>query len=368
MNDFRRTWRQVEAEVLGSIQEVGRSGWYILGDQVSQFEQSLAAYCSTEFAVGVASGLDALEIALRASGCRPGMPVLTTPLSAFATTLAIIRSGGTPVYVDTDPSGLMDLDLAEEALREHPDIRHMVPVHLYGQALDLERLDRIAKEYDVRVIEDAAQAIGASSGKRKIGGSGVATALSFYPTKNLGALGDGGALLTNDPEVAKCARSLRDYGQTSKYKHDIVGMNSRLDEVHAAILKDVFLPRLAEWTDRRRASAAAYDTGIDNPAVARLPTPHGSQSAHHLYPVVVTRGHREALAQHLADHHIKTAVHYPIAIPDQGALTDWPYRTHGEMRNARRIAESELSLPMHPMLTETEVQRVVAAVNSWNAA
>ena len=186
-----------------------------------------------------------IELALRVLGLQPGDKVLTTPLSAFATTLAIVRAGGHPVFVDTDEQGLLDLDLADDALQQDAEIRFMVPVHLYGRCLDMGHLMDIQSRHGIPVIEDCAQALGAAHDGRPAGSVGRVATLSFYPTKNLGALGDGGALVTDDPEVAELAGRLRDYGQSAKFEHVHMGMNSRLDELHAAVLEDVFLPRLA---------------------------------------------------------------------------------------------------------------------------
>ena len=220
MNDFSRQWQEIGADCMSAVERVGRSGWYVLGREVSTFETQLAAFCGVKHAVACANGLDAIEIALRAMGLQQGQKVLTTPLSAFATTLAIHRAGGEPVFVDVDHSGNLDLGEAEKALAADRDIRFMVPVHLFGHAVDLDRLEALRDRFDLQIVEDAAQAIGASFKGRVVGSVGQAATLSFYPTKNLGALGDGGALLTNDPELASRFLNLRDYGQTAKYVHD----------------------------------------------------------------------------------------------------------------------------------------------------
>jgi dTDP-4-amino-4,6-dideoxygalactose transaminase len=264
-NDFARQWETVEKQVLGAVRRVGSSGWYILGKEVEQFEQALAAYWGVSHAVGVANGMDALEIGLRCLNLRPGEKVLTTPLSAFATTLAILRAGGLPVFVDVDDNGNIDLDQCMEVLRHDRAIRFLLPVHLYGNPLDLSKLERLKKDFDLKVVEDCAQAIGASHEGRGVGTVGQIAATSFYPTKNLGALGDGGAILTDDPATAKRARSLRNYGQRAPYLHSELGLNSRLDELHAAILHDAFLPRLEDWTMRRKAIARTYQAGIRHP-------------------------------------------------------------------------------------------------------
>ena len=224
--------------------------------------------------------------------CRPWDAARATRfsprrLSAFATTLAILRRGAVPVFIDTDSSGLMDLERAERACMADPAIRFAVPVHLYGHALDLPRLKWVRDRFSLNVVEDCAQAIGARFDGVAVGTVGQAAALSFYPTKNLGALGDGGAVLTRSPEVWRKVGVLRDYGQAAKYAHEVAGANSRLDELHAAVMHDAFLPRLAEWTARRRAIATLYLKGIPDGSVAPLPVPEGSESCWHLFPVRV---------------------------------------------------------------------------------
>ncbi len=230
----------------------------------------MAEYWGLPHAIGVASGLDAIEISLRALGCTAADKVLTTPVSAFATTLAILKIGAVPVYTDVDQFGLLDLGAVREALQQDPAIRYLLPVHLYGHALNLERLQALQDEFAITILEDCAQSIGATSNGCRTGTIGRMAATSFYPTKNLGAMGDGGAILTSDAECDRVARALRDYGQTAKYRHDVVGYNSRLDELHAALLRRVSLPRLDRWTARRRQIAAAYLAQIENAAV-RLP-------------------------------------------------------------------------------------------------
>ncbi|HEX8689781.1 MAG TPA: aminotransferase class I/II-fold pyridoxal phosphate-dependent enzyme, partial [Solirubrobacterales bacterium] len=233
-NDFQRQWEDVGEEALEAVDRVGRSGWLVLGEEVRGFEEELAAWWGIPHAVGVASGLDALEIGLRAAGVPAGARVLTTPLTAFATSLAVVRAGAEPVWCDVEDSGGIDLDRVEAALRKDDSIRALLPVHLYGHPVDPAALERIAAEHGVLVVEDCAQSAGASRAGRATGTAGIAAATSLYPTKNLGAMGDGGVLLTADPELAERARALRDYGQRRRYEHVELGLNSRLDELQAA--------------------------------------------------------------------------------------------------------------------------------------
>lgn len=367
MNDFHAQWCHLGAKVHAAVERVGSSGWYILGGEVARFETELDAWWGIGHAVGCASGLDALEIGLRAIGVGAGDRVLTTPLSAFATTLAILRCGAVPVFVDTDDRGLMSLDAAAGVLSTDPLIRCLLPVHLYGHALNLDRLEELKRSFRVSVLEDCAQSIGATWRGRPVGSVGDAAAVSFYPTKNLGCLGDGGAVLTGNPEIARKARVLRDYGQSAKYTHTELGLNSRLDELHAAILSHAFLPELSAWTARRRQIAAAYHAGIAHPGVVLPSAPPESGSVWHLFPLLVPHG-RESLAAHLAARGIASAVHYPRLIPHQEAMTKAggpPFVVHGSLERACTLAREELSLPLHPYLPDGAVSEVIDVVNSW---
>lgn len=367
-NDFRRQWAEVGDAVLAAVARVGASGWYVLGAEVRRLETQLAAWWGLEHAVGVGSGLDALEIGLRVLGCGPGDSVLTTPLSAFATTLAIVRLGAVPVFVDTDERGLIDLGRCREYLKQHPEVRYFVPVHLYGHALDMEELRRLRTDFGLKIVEDCAQSIGARFCGQPTGTAGQIAATSFYPTKNLGAMGDGGALLTNDAELAGRARVLRFYGETARYRHEEIGYNSRLDEIQAAILADAHLPRLNAWIERRRAVAHAYGTAIRHGWVVAPGAPPGSESSWHLFPVHAPPERRSALLDHLKAHGVTGGVHYPAAIPDQPAMSRVPFRLSDDCATARRICASEVSLPIHPFLTAQEVARVAEIVNAWEAA
>jgi dTDP-4-amino-4,6-dideoxygalactose transaminase len=345
-NDFTRQWEDLREDALAAFEKVGAGGWYVLGEEVRAFESELAAYWGFPHAAGVASGLDAIEISLRALGCGPGDRVLTTPISAFATTLAIVKLGAVPVFADTDDQGLIDLERCHEVLKKRSDIRYFVPVHLYGFMLDANGLRSLRDEHGLLMVEDCAQSIKAV---------GDLAATSFYPTKNLGAMGDGGAILCRDAALDARVRALRDYGQTAKYRHEFIGYNSRLDELQAAFLRRACLPRLERWTARRRKIAAAYLRGITNPAV-RLPSPpKGSEPSWHLFPVWMDPARRNHFGGR----------HYPIAIPDQRAMRDVPFEAPGGCENARRLCATEVSLPIHPCLNDGEVAEVIAAVNSF---
>lgn len=367
-NDFRRQWEFVEKPVQEAVRRVGASGWYILGNEVEAFETALAEWWGVFHAVGTGNGLDALEIGLRCLDLQPGAKVLTTPLSAFATTLAIVRAGGVPVFVDVDETGCIDLRQCREMLTRDQSIRFLVPVHLYGFALPMPEMVRLREDFDLRIVEDCAQSIGASFGGTAAGTAGQVAATSFYPTKNLGAIGDGGALLTNDAGLAEKARGLRNYGQSGHYVHSTLGLNSRLDELQAAVLREAFLPNLARWTERRRRTARKYLGRIKHPSIQLLSPAPEMNPVWHIFPILAEEGCRDNLRTHLESCGIVTGVHYPQIICDQTALTNTPWHSGAEPVNARRFSQGELSLPIHPFLTEEEVDAVVAACNAWKPA
>jgi dTDP-4-amino-4,6-dideoxygalactose transaminase len=364
--DFARQWQAIGTAVLRATARVGASGRYILGKEVEQFEDALALAWGVSHAVGVGNGMDALEIGLRCLDLRPGEKVLTTPFSAFATTLAIMRAGGIPVFVDVDDNGNLDLNQCHDVLASDRSIRFLVPVHLYGNPVDLDQLARLGADFELQIVEDCAQAIGATDRGRAVGTVGQLGATSFYPTKNLGALGDGGALFTNEGALATRARTLRNYGQSSLYQHDVRGLNSRLDELQAAILSDALLPKLGLWTERRRQIAKRYKAEIHNPALRSLTLNNKTEPVWHLFPLFTSR--RDALREYLKSAGIETGIHYPRIIPDQAALADPGISIIGfEPVNARRLATSELTLPIHPFLEEAEIAAIITGCNSFPA-
>ena len=362
-NDFSRQWRDVETDVLAAVAAVGARGWYVLGTEVQSFEAALASFWGLDDAVGVASGLDALEIALRVLGCSRGDRVLTSPISAFATTLAIVKLGAVPVFADCQDNGLIDLACCRRMLEADARIRFFVPVHLYGHSLDLDELASLRDRFDLKIVEDCAQSIGALFHGRPTGSVGEMAATSFYPTKNLGALGDGGAVLTRTAAHVAVVRSMRDYGQTAKYRHEVLGYNSRLDELQAAILHRACLPRLDAWTARRRQIATAYRDGIRNPHIRIPEAPFGSDSSYHLFPVLVQPGLKASAMDYLRQVGIGVGEHYPATILDQPAMRSITWE--GETPRARTFCASEISLPVHPYLSDEEVARVTEACNGW---
>ncbi len=360
--DLKRRTRALQAELEAAARRVLESGWFILGPEVEAFEAEFAAWIGARYAVGVGSGTDALALALRALGIGPGDEVITTAMSAAFTALAISLVGATPVFVDIDPeTGNLDPAAVEAAVT--PRTRAIVPVHLYGRPADLEPLLATARRHGLALVEDCAQAHGARYRGRPVGTWGVAGAFSFYPTKNLGALGDGGAVVTDDPELAERIRRLRDGGQAGRYEHVELGMNSRLDALQAAFLR-TFLPHVEAWNARRRRIAARYRAGLaDLPGVELLaPPPEDVEEVVHLFAVLVDD--REGLRSFLRERGIGTGIHYPRPIPHQPAYASLGHRP-GDFPAAEAFAARTLSLPCYPELTDEEVDQVIAAIRAW---
>jgi dTDP-4-amino-4,6-dideoxygalactose transaminase len=334
------------------------SGRFILGDELEAFESEFAAYCGATHAVGVASGTDALELALRATGVGPGDEVITVAHTFIATPLAISAAGATPVFVEVhEGDGLMDADAAAAAITSRTSA--IVPVHLYGRCVPMAPLVALAKRHGLAIIEDAAQAHGAlTDGERRAGTVGDAGAFSFYPTKNLGALGDAGAVVTSDARIAERLRLLRNYGKVVKYEHAIAGRNSRLDELQAAVLR-VKLPHLDAFNAARRAIARRYREEISHPGVRLLAHDLDRDVLHQA--VLYTQA-REGLRDHLLDAGIATQIHYPIPCHRQAVYADRPY---APLPVTERLAAGVLSLPLFPELTDAQLDRVCAAVNAW---
>lgn len=347
-----------------AAREVIEGNTFILGPRVTRFEEHWAQRCGTNACVGVANGLDAIEIILRCLDIGPGDEVITTPMTAVATVLGILRAGAIPVVADIDPNtALLDPASVERCITTRT--RAVLLVHLYGYVRAMKEWTRLCAEHGITLIEDCAQAHLAREDGVVAGAFGVAGAYSFYPTKNLGAVGDAGAIVTDDPALAEKARSLRNYGQSNRYEHPWIGLNSRLDEMQAALL-DVRLDYLETFTARRRAVAHAYSAGIDNPHVTLLEAPSDpGQHVHHLY--VVRTDERDALMAHLDAHSVDSLIHYPIPAHEQTSLTTLGRDPRG-LTNAESHARTCVSLPCHPQLTDSDVERVIAAVNSFAPA
>jgi dTDP-4-amino-4,6-dideoxygalactose transaminase len=367
MLDLSRQFAQIRDEVLAAIERVCASQHFILGTEVEALEREVAVFVGAAEAVGCASGTDALWLALLAVGVQPGDSVITTAFSFFASASAIVRAGARPVLLDVDPHTLnLDPAQLEAHLRagKSTQLRALLPVHLYGQCADMDALEKLAREFELTIVEDAAQAIGASWHDRRAGSLSPAAAFSFYPTKNLSAYGEAGLVTTNDPEFAAHMRRLRTHGSPRRYLHEEFGWNCRLDAIQAAVLR-VKLPYVEKWNQQRRDRAATYDrlltqsgltSGRANDPIRPLGT---SPHAHHVYHQYVIRAQRrDDLRQFLADRKIGTEVYYPIPIHLQPAFAYLGYR-EGDLPESERAAREVLALPMFPELTEDEQQWVV---------
>lgn len=348
---------QLRAELTSVIQGVLERGEFILGQDVSKFEEEFAAYCGVKYAVGVDSGLSALELSLRALGVGPGHEVIVPAHTFTATAAAVTFAGATPVFVDIDPkTWTIDPEKVEDAITQRT--KAILPVHLYGLPVDMHMILGIAEKYNLVVVEDACQAHGAMYKGHRVGGLGHAAGFSFYPTKNLGACGDAGMVTTNDAKVAETVRALRNCGQRVKNVHELEPFNHRLDNLQAAILR-IKLKHLDEWIASRRRLAAVYNrllAGTDLLLPAELP---GYQHVYHLY--VIRSQHRDALQAHLKERGIGTAIHYPIPVHLQ------PFYAKGDDKRGQfpvteQICNEILSLPMYPEMTEEQAETVASEI------
>jgi dTDP-4-amino-4,6-dideoxygalactose transaminase len=356
--DLTRQWEQLRDDVTKAMTPVLESGHFILGEQVSQLESEIATLCGTEYAIGVANGSDAIYLALRALGIGPGDEVIVPAFTFFATAGSVSRTGATPVFADIDPL-TYNIDCADAEHRITPRTRAIVPVHLYGQPADMDELIELAEAHNLFVVEDGAQAIGARYKGRPVGSMGHAATLSFFPTKNLGCYGDGGMVVTRDPDLAERIRVLRVHGSKPKYYHSVLGINSRLDALQAAVLLGK-LPHLDRWTTRRREIAALYNQCLADIPGLQLPQENAeSYHVYHQYTVRCTR--RDELQAGLKSQGIGSAIYYPLALHLQEVFADLGYSA-GDLPHAERATREVLSLPMFPELTDSEVHEVAAAV------
>jgi dTDP-4-amino-4,6-dideoxygalactose transaminase len=375
MLDLSRQYERIRSEILAALEKVCASSHYILGEDVTAFESELAAFTGAAAAVGCASGTDALWLALGAAGIQSGDSVVTTPFSFFASASAIVRAGARPLFADIDPRTCnLDATALEKTLRERKvKLRAVLPVHLYGQCADMDALGELAEEFKLVVIEDAAQGIGAEwGGKRaetvKAGSLGAVAAFSFYPTKNLSAYGDAGAVTTMDADWAEHMRRLRNHGSPRRYVHEEMGWNSRLDSMQAAILR-VKMRYIAEWNEARRERAAVYDrlfngTGLvsqsESPAPVQLPW-REPRARHVFHQYVVRVQRRDELRAFLAERGVGSEVYYPIPLHLQSCFAYLGYR-EGDFPEAEKAAREVLALPMFPELRLEEQEYVVAAI------
>lgn len=358
--DLQTQYQSLKEEADAAVLAVMKRGDFVLGGAVAEFERAFADYCGVRHVIGVDSGYSALELIVRAYGIGPGDEVITVANTFIATTLAISNAGATPVLVDIDPE-TYNIDPTKIEAAITPRTRAIMPVHLYGQPVDMDPILAIARKRGLYVFEDAAQAAGARYKGRMIGGLADAAGFSFYPGKNLGAYGDGGAVATNSDEIAEKVRLLRNIGQKVKYYHEVKGFNHRLDTMQAAVLK-VKLPHLDDWNASRRRAAATYNDLLhDLPLVTPL-TPAYAEHIFHLY--VIRVHNREALMEHLKSKGIASGLHYPIPIHVQPAYSELGYKA-GDFPITEAYAETILSLPIYPELDDDKVAYVVDAIRDF---
>jgi len=353
--DLKAQYATICDEVMAAITGVIEAQQFVLGSKVDELEQKIAQYVGTKYAVGVASGTDAILLALKALGIGPGDEVITTAFSFFATAGAIVAAGASPVFVDIDPQTYnMNPALIERAITERT--KAILPVHLYGQCADMDPILELARKHRLKVVEDAAQAIGARYKGQSAGSIGNCGCVSFFPSKNLGAYGDGGIVVTPDSDIAETVRMLRVHGSRRKYQHEKIGTNSRLDALQAAVLL-VKLPHLDQWNEKRRQNASYYDRklrhleGVGIPYVAPE-----NVSVYHVYTIRVPG--RDRVVEHLTKKGIGCAVHYPVPLPMQPSFRYLGYRD-GDVPQSEQASQEVLSIPMYPELTEAQMDAVV---------
>jgi dTDP-4-amino-4,6-dideoxygalactose transaminase len=364
--DLKAQYRTIRDEVRVAIDEVLEGMQLTIGPNVMAFDQEFAAFCGAKHAIGVGSGTDALQLAIRALGISSGDEVITVSHTFFATVEAILYSGARPILVDVDEKTFnMDLVAAAQAIT--PRTKAIMPVHLYGRTVDMKPLLALAKEKGLQIIEDACQAHGAVLDTGTLAGaSGRVSAFSFYCSKNLGAYGEAGSITTNDDALATELRSLREHGQSTRYYHPVIGYNARLDEIQAAILR-IKLRKLPEWNARRLAIARHYNDRLKNSGVIAPEIPEGGRHVFHCYVIRVPDGRRDALRQYLSERGIGTGVHYPVPIHLQEASAFLGYRL-GDFPVTELLASEVVSLPMYAELTDVQVDAVAAAVAEFMRA
>lgn len=361
--DLQAQHRSIAGELNDAMQRVMDRAWFVLGEELDAFEREFAAYCGVSHCVGVASGTDALHLALKACGVGPGDEVITVSHTFVAVALAITWTGATPVFVDIDPvSYTLDPHRLSRAVT--PRTRAIIPVHLYGQCADMDPIMAVAAEHELAVVEDAAQAHGATYRGQKAGSIGHVGCFSFYPTKNLGACGDGGAVVTNNPELADRLRLLRNYGQTRKYHHETMGYNSRLDELQAALLR-VKLRHLDAWNSARRRYAAMYAELLAGSGVICPASLPWGEPIFHLY--VIRSRSRDRLQDHLTARGVQTLIHYPIPTHRQPACGDSAIIAES-LTVTEQYAGQVLSLPMYAELGEDRIRSVAEAVHELGSS
>ncbi|MAF86152.1 MAG: transcriptional regulator [Dehalococcoidales bacterium] len=368
LTDLKAQYRSIKGEIDAAIQRVVREGQFILGPEVKAFEEEMAAYCGTRFAIGVASGTDALHLALLACGIKPDDEVITTPFTFIAAAEVIARCHATPVFVDIDPR-TYNLNPEQIELKITPRTKAIIPVHLYGQPANMAPILKIGKKHNLKIIEDCAQSLGAEYQGEKTGSIGNTGCLSFFPAKNLGAYGDGGMVVTNDPGIAEVVDILRKHGSKTSYYHLLPGFNSRLDAMQAAILR-VKLKHLDEWNALRHRLTSLYTRllsqidGIEPPYVEEHNKPSGN---YYTIRLKDSRLNRNGLRKHLEAEDIETAIYYPLSLHLQEVYKSLGYKP-GDFPQSEQAQEQVLSLPMYPELSQGQVEEVAAAISAYYSA
>lgn len=359
-SDLTYIHKEIREEIDQAVKKVIDNNWFIMGEELTRFEEEYAKYCGTGHCIGVGNGLDALHLILAAYGIGAGDEVIVPANTFIATALAVSYCGATPVFADADKD-TCNLDIAgiEEKITERT--KAIMAVHLYGRAADIPAVKEIAKKYNLKVIEDAAQAHNAKLHGEKTGSMGDAAGFSFYPGKNLGAYGDAGAVTTNDDELAEKIYALRNYGSEKKYVHKYPGFNTRLDEIQAAILR-IKLRHLDDWTRKRQKIASFYLENIKNPKIILPKQPEKEQHVWHIFPVFTEE--RDKFIAYLDKREIKAMIHYPIPVHLQECYTRLGYK-RGDFPAAEKIANQEVSLPLWIGMTESEMRKVTDAVNAF---
>lgn len=355
--DLKAQYYSIKDEIDKAVFEVISSGQFILGENVKALEKEIASYCGAQYAIGVASGTDALLLSLLALGIGRGDKVITTPFTFIATAEAVSHTGATPIFIDIDPLTYnIDPFHIEETIDSQT--KAIIPVHLYGQPADMDKIMEIAKRYDLLVVEDCAQATGAEYKGRKVGSFGNAGCLSFFPSKNLGAYGDGGIVLTNNSDTAEKIRMLRTHGSKEKYYHSLLGFNSRLDELQAAILR-VKLKYLDQWIAERQHNAEIYNQMLtDLPLV----TPHVAKDRIHTYNLYTIRSQERNLFQEkLRENQVSSAIYYPLPLHLQKIYTSLGYRTNS-LPESKKASQEVLSLPIYPELRYEDIEYITTIV------
>ncbi len=364
--DIHARYRALRPQIEAAVLRVLASGQAILGPEVTAFEKEAAEFCGAEFAVGCSSGTDALVLALAALGIGAGDEVIIPPFTFFATAGAVRRVGATPVFVDIDPL-TFDIDPAQIDAKVTRRTKAIMPVHLFGQCCDMDAIWEVAEKHQLYVVEDAAQSFGSEFQGRRCGTLGAVAAMSFYPTKNLGAFGDAGLVTTNDPEIDRKLRALRVHGSEVKYYHKYVGYNMRLDAIHAAALR-VQLPHVAEWLNGREQAAQRYDRIIEKAELQGfMQRPVVKPNRRHTFNQYVIRVpgiHRDPLVKHMKENAVGVEVYYPLSLHEQECFRNLGYRT-GDFPTSEAAAATVLALPMFPEITEAQQRRVVEVVGMY---